>query len=100
MLLLYKLLPKLKSDGHKVLIFSQMVMMLNLLEEFLKINQYMYERIDGSTKSEDRDSSIKRFCDPEYNRFVFLLSTRAGGLGKISSKNRHKSNSSRYSDYI
>lgn len=81
LVLLDKLLPKLFSQGHKVLIFSQMVKVLNILEDFLRYQGYLYERLDGSSKSVDRNASVQRFCKPSQNRFVMLLSTKAGGLG-------------------
>jgi chromodomain-helicase-DNA-binding protein 7 len=55
--------------------------MLNILEEYLKLNDYKYEKLDGTVKSKDRQSSIDRFNTPEKNRDVFLLSTKAGGIG-------------------
>lgn len=81
LVLLDKLLPRLFSQGHKVLIFSQMVRVLNLLEDFLKYKGYSFERLDGSSKSSDRKEAVERFCKPSYNRFIMLLSTKAGGLG-------------------
>ena len=79
--LLAKLLPKLYSGGHKVLIFSQMVKVLDLLEELLKWKKYRYERLDGSTNATSRVSAVDRFIRKACQRFVMLLSTRAGGLG-------------------
>jgi SNF2 family DNA or RNA helicase len=58
-----------------------MVRVLNLLEEFLKYRQYTYERLDGATKASDRKEAVFRFCKPSLNKFVMLLSTKAGGLG-------------------
>eukprot|EP01083_Nonionella_stella_P144660 452020_1 len=81
MVLLDKLLPKLKREGHRVLIFSQMRKVLNILEEYLEFKQYIYERFDGTTSSHDRQSAIDRFCAPGSDRLVFLLTTRAGGQG-------------------
>ncbi|KAF7684017.1 Chromodomain-helicase-DNA-binding protein 2 [Astathelohania contejeani] len=79
MLLLDKLLERLKSENRKILIFSQMVMMLNILEDFLNEKGYSYERLDGNVPNEERKRSIERFNMGET--FVFLLSTKAGGLG-------------------
>jgi len=79
--LLSKLLPKLYSGGHKVLIFSQMVRVLDLLQELLQLNHYRYERLDGSTSASKRNSAVDRFKRASLKRFVMLLSTRAGGLG-------------------
>jgi chromodomain-helicase-DNA-binding protein 7 len=79
--LIDKLLPKLKQDGHKVLIFSQMTRVLDLLEEFLVHMSYSYERIDGNVRGDLRQAAIDRFSKPDSDRFIFLLCTRAGGLG-------------------
>jgi SNF2 family DNA or RNA helicase len=81
MVLLEKLLPKLYDGGHKVLIFSQMVRSLDLIEELLKIMKYRYERLDGSTTASARSAAVHRFHRKACQRFVMLLSTRAGGLG-------------------
>lgn len=81
MVLLEKLLLKLFNAGHKVLIFSQMVRALDLLEELLKVKRYRYERLDGSTSSSSRAAAVDRFKRKSCQRFVMLLSTRAGGLG-------------------
>jgi hypothetical protein len=81
MVLIDKLLPKLFANGHKVLIFSQMVRVLDLLEELLKMKRYKYERLDGSTRSSSRAAAVDRFIRKSCQRFVMLLSTRAGGLG-------------------
>jgi SNF2 family DNA or RNA helicase len=81
MVLLEKLLNKLFADGHKVLIFSQMVRVLDLLEELIKMKKYRYERLDGSTSSSSRSHAVDRFNRKSLKRFVMLLSTRAGGLG-------------------
>lgn len=75
-----KMLPKLKKEGHRILIFSQFTMMLDILERYLTIRDYGYVRLDGSTVVTERQELIDRFNeDPEI--FVFLLSTKAGGMG-------------------
>ncbi|KAJ3451916.1 kismet isoform c [Anaeramoeba flamelloides] len=79
--LLDKLLTKLKNQGSKVLIFSQMVKVLDIIEEYFNFKEYNYERIDGSIRGNVRQSAIDRFMDEKYERFAFLLCTRAGGLG-------------------
>ncbi|XP_048009062.1 chromodomain-helicase-DNA-binding protein 4 isoform X4 [Megalobrama amblycephala] len=81
LMLLYKMLKKLKEGGHRVLIFSQMTKMLDLLEDFLENEGYKYERIDGGVTGGMRQEAIDRFNAPGAPQFVFLLSTRAGGLG-------------------
>ena len=101
--LLDKLLPKLKTEGHRVLIFSQMVKMLDtnptpnpnldpnptpnpnqvkmldMLSDFLRDRRYSHERLDGTIRGDLRQAAIDRFCRPGSDTFVFLLSTRAGG---------------------
>ncbi|KAM8917647.1 chromodomain-helicase-DNA-binding protein 5 isoform 7-T7 [Spinachia spinachia] len=79
--LLQKMLKKLKDEGHRVLIFSQMTKMLDLLEDFLEFEGYKYERIDGGITGGLRQEAIDRFNAPGAQQFCFLLSTRAGGLG-------------------
>eukprot|EP00937_MAST-01D_sp_MAST-1D-sp2_P003161 g3161.t1 len=82
MVLVDKLLPKLMNEGHKTLIFSQMVMMLDIIQEYLELKGTNFERLDGRTTGAVRQKSIDRFCSPDNkSTFVFLLSTRAGGLG-------------------
>lgn len=109
LVLIDKLLPKLLAGGHKVLVFSQMVRCLDILEDyliqrrygagggqgryeenrclfaeigiFLIFFRYSYERIDGRVRGNQRQAAIDRFCKPDSDRFVFLLCTRAGGLG-------------------
>lgn len=81
MILLDKLLTKMKLEKRKVLIFSQFTIMLALLEKFLIHFGYKYEKIDGSVKAKERSNSIDRFNNPDSQRDVFLLSTKAGGLG-------------------
>lgn len=74
------LLDRLKKGGHRVLIYSQMTKMLDLLEDFLNFRRYVYMRLDGSTKLNDRRDMVADF-QSRADSFVFLLSTRAGGLG-------------------
>ena len=81
LVLLSKMLRKLKSEGHRVLIFSQMTKLLDLLEDFLEGEHYKYERIDGGITGTLRQDAIDRFNAEGAEQFVFLLSTRAGGLG-------------------
>jgi len=81
LVLLTKLLAKLYDGGHKVLIFSQMVRVLDILADLLRIKQYKFERLDGSTSASARAAAVARFHKKNLERFVMLLSTRAGGLG-------------------
>lgn len=81
MVILDKLLHRLKDRGHRVLIFSQMTAQLNILEDYLNMRQYVYCRIDGDTSINLRDQYIEEFNALGSRHFVFLLSSRAGGLG-------------------
>jgi superfamily II DNA or RNA helicase len=83
MVLLDKLLPHLRAGGHKVLIFSQMVKVLDLLEDYCRWRAFPFERLDGNVKGTDRQAAIDRFTVAEStdDAFVFLLCTRAGGVG-------------------
>ena len=80
MVLLNKLLPKLKADGHKVLIFSQFKLVLDLLQDMCYAAGWHAERLDGETSSAERQAGIDRFNTPGQG-FLYLLSTRAGGMG-------------------
>uniref|UniRef100_A0A6B2KW73 Uncharacterized protein n=1 Tax=Arcella intermedia TaxID=1963864 RepID=A0A6B2KW73_9EUKA len=81
LVLIDKLIPKLMADNHKILIFSQMVGILNILEDYLKIRNMKYERIDGSIRGSDRQAAIDRFSNESSVVHIFLICTRAGGLG-------------------
>jgi len=81
LILLDKLLSKLYADNHRVLIFSQMTRMLDILQDYLFYRKYSFERLDGSIRGDLRQDSIDRFNAPSSNIFVFLLCTRAGGQG-------------------
>ncbi|CAG5134454.1 unnamed protein product, partial [Candidula unifasciata] len=81
MLVLDKMLAELKKRGHRVLIFSQMTRMLDLIEDFCYIRKYDFCRLDGSTHVDDRRDSMNVFNTQDSDKFLFLLSTRAGGLG-------------------
>jgi ATP-dependent helicase STH1/SNF2 len=79
--LLDRMLPKLKAAGHRVLMFSQMTQCMNILERFFDLKGFPYLRLDGSTSADEREKRMWMFNDPDSPFFVFLLSTRAGGLG-------------------
>ncbi|KIJ18949.1 hypothetical protein PAXINDRAFT_166865 [Paxillus involutus ATCC 200175] len=81
MVLLDKLLARLRQDAHRVLIFSQMVRMLDILSDYMNLRGYQHQRLDGMVASEARKKSIAHFNAPGSPDFAFLLSTRAGGLG-------------------
>ncbi|KAG8440685.1 hypothetical protein GDO86_006437 [Hymenochirus boettgeri] len=81
LILLDKLLTRLRERGNRVLIFSQMVRMLDILAEYLAIKHYPFQRLDGSIKGEIRKQALDHFNAEGSEDFCFLLSTRAGGLG-------------------
>ena len=81
LVLLDKLLPRLKEGGHRVLIFSQFKIMLDILEDYLSLRSFRAERIDGSITGKKRQMAIDRFQAEGSSSFVMLLSTRAGGVG-------------------
>ena len=87
LVLLDKLLPRLKENGHRVLIFSQFKIMLDVLEDYLHTREVNFERIDGSITGNKRQQAIDRFQTPDKegstreSPFIMLLSTRAGGVG-------------------
>lgn len=81
LLLLEIMLPKLKERGHRVLIFSQFLQQLDIIEDFLFGMQYEYRRLDGQMSSLEKQQRIDEFNAPDSSVFAFLLSTRAGGVG-------------------
>ncbi|CAG8488926.1 7889_t:CDS:10 [Diversispora eburnea] len=81
MVVLDKLLKRLKAQGSRVLLFSQMSRVLDILEDYCIFRENEYCRIDGQTKQDDRITAIDEFNAPESSKFIFLLTTRAGGLG-------------------
>lgn len=81
LVLLDKLLCRLKETGHRVLIFSQMVRMLDILADYLQKRHWPFQRLDGSIKGEIRRQALDHFNAENSPDFCFLLSTRAGGLG-------------------
>lgn len=81
MVILDKLLPRLQSEESRVLIFSQMTRVLDILEDYCFWRNYNYCRLDGQTPHAERQVSIDEFNAPDSKKFIFMLSTRAGGLG-------------------
>ena len=79
--LLDRILPKLFATGHKVLIFFQMTEIMTIIADFFDYRGWKYCRLDGSTKADDRQALLSTFNDPQSPYQVFILSTRAGGLG-------------------
>lgn len=81
LVLLEQMLPKLKEKGHRVLVFSQFLSMLDVLEDFLNGLGFKFQRLDGTISSLEKQKRIDAFNEPESEYFAFLLSTRAGGVG-------------------
>ncbi|XP_020108708.1 protein CHROMATIN REMODELING 5 isoform X2 [Ananas comosus] len=81
LVILDKLLIRLRETNHRVLIFSQMVRMLDILAEYLSLRGFQFQRLDGSTRADLRHQAMEHFNAPGSEDFCFLLSTRAGGLG-------------------
>jgi SWI/SNF-related matrix-associated actin-dependent regulator of chromatin subfamily A member 5 len=81
MIMLDKLLKRMKEAGSRVLIFSQMSRVLDIMEDYSVFRGYQYCRIDGSTAHEDRIAAIDDYNREGSEKFLFLLTTRAGGLG-------------------
>uniref|UniRef100_A0A8P0P4H6 Helicase, lymphoid specific n=2 Tax=Canis lupus familiaris TaxID=9615 RepID=A0A8P0P4H6_CANLF len=79
-LILDRMLPELKARGHKVLLFSQMTRMLDILMDYCHFRNFNFSRLDGSMSYSEREKNMHSFnTDPDV--FIFLVSTRAGGLG-------------------
>lgn len=79
--LLDRILPKLHATNHRVLLFCQMTTLMTIMEDYFGYRNFQYLRLDGTTKSEDRAALLKKFNEEGSQYFIFLLSTRAGGLG-------------------
>ncbi|XP_061152522.1 chromodomain-helicase-DNA-binding protein 1-like isoform X2 [Syngnathus typhle] len=77
--LLDSMLAYLQQGGHRVLLFSQMTRMLDIVQDYLEYRGFSYERLDGSVRGEERNLAVKNFSSKDV--FVFLLSTKAGGVG-------------------
>ena len=75
------MLPKLIKMGHRILIFTQMTNLLDIMERYFYYRHIRYLRLDGGTKADDRGQRMQMFNDPKSEYNVFMLSTRAGGLG-------------------
>ncbi|XP_037257306.1 lymphoid-specific helicase isoform X2 [Falco biarmicus] len=79
-LLLDRMLPELKKRGHKILLFSQMTMMLDILMDYCYLRNFKFSRLDGSMSYAEREENMHQF-NTDSEVFLFLVSTRAGGLG-------------------
>merc|ERR1711972_1107187 len=71
----------MRGSGHRILLFCQMTQLMTILEDYLAWRGHKYLRLDGTTKSEERGEMLAQFNKPGSEYFIFLLSTRAGGLG-------------------
>ncbi|KAJ6679384.1 CHROMODOMAIN-HELICASE-DNA-BINDING PROTEIN 3-RELATED-RELATED [Salix purpurea] len=90
LIILEQLLEKLHDSGNRVLLFAQMTHTLDILQDFLELRKYSYERLDGSVRAEERFAAIRSFSgqsgrsgseSDQNSAFVFIISTRAGGVG-------------------
>ncbi|XP_010053964.2 probable helicase CHR10 isoform X1 [Eucalyptus grandis] len=92
LIILDQVLCKLHTSGHRVLLFAQMTHTLDILQDYLELRRYSYERLDGSIRAQERFAAIRSFSQqsvkddqnsgPNQNgSFVFMISTRAGGVG-------------------
>ncbi|TPX36140.1 hypothetical protein SmJEL517_g01611 [Synchytrium microbalum] len=79
--LLDRILPKFRRTGHRVLMFFQMTQIMDIMQDYMRFRGYNFLRLDGTTKSDERSDMLKQFNAPDSEIFIFLLSTRAGGLG-------------------
>ncbi|CAF4832624.1 unnamed protein product, partial [Rotaria magnacalcarata] len=79
--LLDRILPKLKVTNHRILLFCQMTSLMTIMEDYFAYKNFTYLRLDGQTKSEERGDLLAKFSEAKADYFIFLLSTRAGGLG-------------------
>ncbi|KAJ4942469.1 hypothetical protein JOQ06_012335 [Pogonophryne albipinna] len=79
--LLDRILPKLLATNHRVLLFCQMTTLMTIMEDYFSYRNFQYLRLDGSTKADDRAMLLTKFNEQGSQYFIFLLSTRAGGLG-------------------
>ncbi|CAI2338686.1 unnamed protein product [Caenorhabditis sp. 36 PRJEB53466] len=81
MMVLDKMLEKFQAEGSRCLIFSQFTMMLDILEDYAIWKQIKYSRFDGTTMNDERFDKVREFNAEGSDTFMFLMSTRAGGLG-------------------
>ncbi|XP_024961393.1 probable helicase CHR10 isoform X4 [Cynara cardunculus var. scolymus] len=92
LIVLDRLLQKLRNAGHRVLLFAQMTHTLDVLQDYMELRKYPYERLDGSIRAEERFAAIRSFSQQSVigssnseashdSAFVFMISTRAGGVG-------------------
>lgn len=83
LVVLDQLLQKLRNSGHRVLLFAQMTHTLDVLQDYMELRKYPYERLDGSIRAEERFAAIRSFSrnSNSDSAFVFMISTRAGGVG-------------------
>lgn len=87
MRVLDQLLTQLKTEGSRVVLFSQFKIMLDIIEDYLEWKGYEFRRLDGNKQMDQRSKDIDDFNAENSNIFIYIISTRAGGLGK--KENRH-----------
>ena len=76
-----RLLKKIKEKNEQVILFSNFTSLLDIFEDFCSMRDYKFCRLDGSTELDERERQIREFTEPGSDIFIFMLSTRAGGLG-------------------
>ena len=81
MIFLDKLVEKVRAQGDQMIIFSNFTTMLSIIEDYCELKEVPYCRLDGATDLEDREAQIEDFTSPGTDKIMFLVSTRAGGLG-------------------
>lgn len=79
--LIHNILPKLRQTGHRILIFNQMTAIMNIMEDYFGLQGWNYLRLDGMTKADDRAEMVRLWNEPGTQQWLFILSTKAGGLG-------------------
>ena len=81
LVIVHHMLKRLKANGHRVLLFSTMTRVLDILQDYIEAEGYGYCRLDGDMTQLEKQRAIEAFNAPNSDRFIFLISTRAGGLG-------------------
>ena len=81
MIFLDKLVKKVKAQGEQILLFSNFKMLLTIIEDYCETQDIPYVRLDGNTELDEREELIEDFTRPGSDKILFLISTRAGGLG-------------------
>ncbi|PRP74645.1 putative global transcription activator SNF2L2-like [Planoprotostelium fungivorum] len=79
--LIDRILPKLRQAGHRILIFNQMTSVMDIMEDYFQMMNWTYLRLDGTTKADERADMVRLWNEPDTQYWLFILSTKAGGLG-------------------